>query len=69
MKTTDALRTMATEARVKARYFEARAGRIKGSKIAPLQVPSDRAAAERKALAFLAAAQRIEQLAEEETNV
>jgi hypothetical protein len=47
----EALRTMATNARTTARMFEKRAGRIPGAK--PLQVPSERAAAERKALAFL----------------
>lgn len=69
MKITEALRVLACDARVKARYFEARAGRIKGSAVTPLQVPSDRAAAELKALAFHAAATRLEQLAQEETNV
>jgi len=69
MKVSDALRTLAVDARARARHFEARAGRVVGSKVVPLQVPSERAAAERKALAFWAAAERIEQLAEEETNV
>jgi hypothetical protein len=59
----EALRTCAFNARATARMLEKRAGRIPGGR--PLQVPSERAAAERRALAFYEAANRIERMAEE----
>jgi len=66
VNTKDALLSLALDARKKATYFEQRAGRETDgktfTKAAPL--PPERAAAERKALAFLHAASVIEAVAE-----
>lgn len=68
MSTADAIRALVTEARARARYFECRSGRLKlpGSRTIAIQDPLERARAERKALAFLDAAKRIEGLISED---
>lgn len=65
MTTKDALLEAARLARGRAEYFEARAGRRKNAIAPALREPHERAAAERKALAFTHAAAVIEQVAAE----
>ena len=65
MNTKEALLEVARHARGRAQYFEARAARRASSIVAAAREPYERAAAERRALAFAQAAAVIERVAEE----